>query len=336
MENSTNVPAEEKGMKNSTKRVITSVVYMAVLVALVALKWCIPHTKISGRDVFWGSLGFDAVFCAIAVLGCLEFLRSAGNSKGGWAVPVSNSQRAFTVGFCGLIVPLYVIVEIVMPGEGILAGACAFAVYCMFLAGTSVFDHGNSTVKGATTCIFAMVYCGILPCLLSAINHLPVNSMAAMLVLFVCAVLTDSGAYVIGSLLKRFIPAKLAPKLSPNKTVIGAVGGLIGGILGSLLVLLIMWLFGGINGTKHVLAFNDVYLTFTSEIIHPVVGFILIGLVASVFAQMGDLFESAIKRECGVKDMGNLLPGHGGILDRFDSVLICGVVVLFCFGTVVV
>ena len=52
-------------------------------------------------------------------------------------------------------------------------------------------------------------------------------------------------------------------------------------------------------------------------------------------AQIGDLFESAIKRECGVKDMGKCLPGHGGILDRFDSMLYCSVVVLISFGTII-
>ena len=76
-------------------------------------------------------------------------------------------------------------------------------------------------------------------------------------------------------------------------------------------------------------------LYYTGTHIHPAVCFLLIGLVTSAFAQIGDLFESAIKRECGIKDMGKCLPGHGGILDRFDSMLFSSVVVLFSFGILI-
>ena len=58
---------------------------------------------------------------------------------------------------------------------------------------------------------------------------------------------------------------------------------------------------------------------------------IIIGFAVSVATQFGDLFESAVKRECGVKDMGKLLPGHGGIMDRFDGTLFAGIVVLISF-----
>ena len=67
-----------------------------------------------------------------------------------------------------------------------------------------------------------------------------------------------------------------------------------------------------------------------------VVSFMLIGLVTSIFAQVGDLFESAIKRECQIKDMGKILPGHGGVLDRFDSMLFGCVIVLFSCGMLII
>lgn len=300
-------------------RALTSVIYVVVWVALCALKWCVPGN--------WGALGFDALFCAIAVIGAFEFLRAMGGA--------SYLQRAFTIAFCALVVPLYVLIQLVT-GQGYLAVMCALCVYVVFLACASVFDHANSSVHALITCIFCMLYCGVLPAVLSAINHLERNSMVAILVLFLSTVLTDTGAYLIGSSLKKFVPAKLAPQLSPNKTIIGAVGGLIGGIVGALLAFVIIYYFGGMNGEIIFVGINGVDLTFSSEAIHPVVSLMLVGLCTSVMAQIGDLFESAIKRECQIKDMGNCLPGHGGVLDRFDSMLFCGLVVMLSFGVIII
>ena len=94
---------------------------------------------------------------------------------------------------------------------------------------------------------------------------------------------------------------KLAPRVSPKKTVEGAVGGLIGGVIGMTLMAVI----GG-------MVLGDAFLA-------PV-HVLVFGIVGSAVSQIGDLSFSVIKREFGVKDYGNLLPGHGGILDRFDSV----------------
>lgn len=324
--------------KNSTavKRTVTSVIYMVVVAALCALKWCVPYTTtIFGTNVYWGSLGFDAVFCAISILGSFEFLRAIDSNAEPSGKRISLAQRTFTIAFCAVTVPLYVILEMTWQA-GLLAMVCAFAVYFMCLAATSVFDHEKSSVKGTISCVFCMLYCGILSTLLAAINHLEKNSMAAMLVLIVCTVFTDAGAYIIGSIFKRWIPLKLAPQLSPNKTVIGAVGGALGGILGAVIAYYIMYLCGGMNSEIFLWRFNEVFLEFSSDRIHPIVSFILVGLGTAVLAMIGDLFESAIKRECGIKDMGNLLPGHGGVLDRFDSMLYCGVLVLLAFGTIII
>ena len=318
---------ERLGLSSKQKRILTAAVYVTVWVALCALKWLVPGN--------WGAFGFDIVFCAVSVIGSYEFLRAIDHT----AAPeqkISTPQRAFTIAFCALVIPLYVSVQLTM-NAGFLAVACAFTVYVMFLCATSVFDHRRSTVKGTIYCIFCMLYCGVLSSMMAAINHLTMNSMAAILLLFMSTVLTDTGAFAIGTLFKRWIPAKLAPQLSPNKTVVGAVGGVLGGIAGALLAyLIIYYLGGGINGAEFEMGINGVFLTFSSTKIHPVVTFILVGFATAIMAQVGDLFESAIKRECGIKDMGNLLPGHGGILDRFDSMLYCSAVVLLSFGTIII
>lgn len=314
------------GEKSSSfkKRTVTAIVYVLVWIGLCALKWCAPWGSVAGG---WGSLGFDIIFIAISVIGSFEFLRAVDNSESGFKI--STPQRAFTIAFCAAVVPLYALVDMipVTNGSGFLAIACAFVVYVMFLAATSVFDHGRSTVKGTIYCVFCMLYCGVLSAILSSINHLTVNSMAAIILLFLCTVFTDSGAYIIGSLCKKFIPLKLAPKLSPNKTVIGAIGGLIGGVVAGIISYYVITGLGGLM--------NGVELVTRSTNFSPLLSFILVGLCTSVLCQVGDLFESAIKRECGIKDMGKILPGHGGVLDRFDSMLYCSVVVLLSFGTII-
>ncbi len=326
MENSEMKTAQPKHLSSMQKRCITAAVYLVVWIGLCALKWTVPDN--------WGAIGFDIAFTAVSTIGCYEFLRAVNRPESGQCT-LSSPQYTFTMAFCAIIVPLHTVVQITMK-SGLLAVACAFTIYVMFLAAASVFDHRKSTVKGTIYCVFCMLYCGVLSSILSSINHLGRNSMVAILMLFMATVLSDTGAFALGSALKKVLPLKLAPQLSPNKTVIGAVGGLLGGIIGGVLAYYTIYIFGGVNGQSFILGHNfNVYLTFSSEKIHPIVSFILVGFCTSIMAQIGDLFESAIKRECHIKDMGNCLPGHGGILDRFDSMLYCSVVVLFCFGTII-
>ena len=108
---------------------------------------------------------------------------------------------------------------------------------------------------------------------------------------------SDTFAFFAGLLFGKH---KLTP-VSPKKTVEGAIGGLIGGVIG----MMIMPFVGG-------MVISDAFMSPTMAV--------AFGLLGSVVSQIGDLSFSVIKREFGVKDYGNLLPGHGGILDRFDSV----------------
>ena len=111
------------------------------------------------------------------------------------------------------------------------------------------------------------------------------------------SVVADAGAFFVGNAMGK---RKLAPHLSPNKSIEGAVGGLLAAIVGALLYGLVLKLCG----------YSVNFL-----------GMMVYGLLGSLAGQMGDLAFSAIKREYGVKDYSNLLPGHGGMLDRFDSTI---------------
>ena len=115
---------------------------------------------------------------------------------------------------------------------------------------------------------------------------------------FFCAWITDGFALFAGKALGKH---KLAPNISPNKTVEGAIGG----VLGNLLMCFLLWL---VFKTKYSI----------SE--HITIAWVLISAgVLSVISMFGDLAASTIKRHSGIKDFGNILPGHGGAMDRFDS-----------------
>lgn len=109
---------------------------------------------------------------------------------------------------------------------------------------------------------------------------------------------TDTFAYFAG---KKFGKRKLCPSISPKKTIEGSIGGLAGSVL---IVLLVGYIISNIYNI-HI------------EMIH----LLMLGLLTGIFSQLGDLSASVIKRYCGIKDFGHLMPGHGGILDRIDSLL---------------
>lgn len=119
---------------------------------------------------------------------------------------------------------------------------------------------------------------------------------------FVCAWLTDTGAYFAGSLFGKH---KLAEKISPKKTVEGAIGGLFLSTIGSALYIYIM----------------VAVMVSGKPMTSVVIKFAVLGFLTSAISQLGDLAASCIKRDFEKKDYGNILPGHGGLLDRFDSVL---------------
>lgn len=122
-----------------------------------------------------------------------------------------------------------------------------------------------------------------------------------IIVAFLISMVADSGAYFVG---RAFGKHKLAPVVSPKKTVEGAVGGVVVNILGMIVYTLIL---------NKCFGFTQVNYFYAA----------IYGVVGAVGSILGDLTLSVVKRQVGIKDYGNLIPGHGGILDRFDSTMIC-------------
>lgn len=130
-----------------------------------------------------------------------------------------------------------------------------------------------------------------IPYLLSHIYYL--DGTKYIWLIFIIAFGTDTFAYIVGNL---FGKNKLSPNISPNKTIEGSLGG----ILGSLVLTIIYSLIMGLS---------------------PLWKLVVLSIIVSVFSQMGDLVASKIKRKANIKDYGFIMPGHGGVLDRFDSII---------------
>ncbi len=191
--------------------------------------------------------------------------------------------------------------------------AAAVPVWCYFgcpyvwgygamLVFTAVFAFEMLLSKGKLP-FSQLGYCflgGIaVPFMLSAVVRIRVTSLGVYYVLlpFVIAFCSDTGAYFAGIFLGKH---KLAPSISPKKTVEGFAGGVLAAVLGTMIFgLTMLWGFGH-------------QVNFLYGLVYSIVG--------SCISVAGDLFFSTLKRQVGIKDYGNLIPGHGGILDRFDSV----------------
>ena len=169
-------------------------------------------------------------------------------------------------------------------------------IYTLLLFAEMMMDHVKVRIEMLSVCYLSGV---IVPYMLSALIRIlgMVVGRYVILIPFVVAFLSDGGAYFVGL---RFGRHKLAPVVSPNKTIEGALGGLAAAILGMLLYAIILDLFFPAFRVHYGLA-------------------MLYGLVGSAVGVFGDLCFSVIKRQTGIKDYGNLIPGHGGVLDRFDS-----------------
>ena len=180
---------------------------------------------------------------------------------------------------------------------------CA-SVVLLFLLAVRWFGRENAV---AFQDVCAVLLGGVaIPLAMSCLLRLRLMEFGGGLVLMplVAAFISDSAALFTGMACGKH---KLAPKASPKKTVEGAVGGLVGGIVGMVL-------------------FRIVFFFVTVQALS--IGWcMVIGLVGAFMGQLGDLSFSVIKRQCGIKDYGRLLPGHGGVLDRFDSVIFAAPVV---------
>lgn len=158
------------------------------------------------------------------------------------------------------------------------------------------------------------------------INHFGqyfgINNIGYILIIltFGVSMVTDTFAYIFGMLFGKN-RAKLSPEISPKKSVIGAIMGLVGGLIVGMAGWLMFYQLDILNANL------SAYLNMASSLAL----FSMIGLVGSLATQLGDLVASAVKRKANIKDFSNILPGHGGIMDRIDGEIFCSAVVTILF-----
>ena len=224
------------------------------------------------------------------------------------------------IGFIMIIVPLFYSMESYMPVTAITATGFAFIV---------VFNFDNIDFKTVASEIAFGLY--VLIGFYSILRFkmlLPYATFGwdgAFLFIVVCAIGWggDVFAYFAGYF---FGKKKLAPTLSPKKTKEGAVGGVMGSVA---ITWIIMWIYSII---KPLLEASTAEYHFTA---HQMLFVGLVAAAGSVVGIVGDLFASAVKRQVGIKDYGNIMPGHGGVMDRFDSVLLVAPIVSSFIGFII-
>lgn len=169
-----------------------------------------------------------------------------------------------------------------------------------------LFRGRQPYIANVATTLLGIIYCGWFPLHLIFLRHLSSerfhDGLGFVVLMFTAILMTDIGCYYAGRHLGKH---KLAPIVSPNKTIEGSIGGAVAAVIGALIIgyfLQLEWYFS-----------------------------VMLGFLCTVFAQIGDLCESLLKRDAGVKDSGHSLPGHGGFLDRTDSfILTIPVMYYFC------
>ncbi len=176
--------------------------------------------------------------------------------------------------------------------------------YVFLIFAIEAFRKSQKSLINISTSVFGFIWITIFLSKLTLLRNIADIGFALTLSLFLSVWLCDTMAYTFGS---KFGKSKILPSVSPNKTWVGTIAGLMFSILFMLLLF-------------HFNYFGD-YLN--------VIDAIMLGIITGGFGQLGDFAESLLKREAGIKDSSSILQGHGGILDRFDSLMFAGQLTYF-------
>ena len=321
------------------KRGLTSL----VIVLVVALAFVLKMLVVDGEYLF------DVLILLLTCFACLEMsklLKEMGKSN----------YKYLAVIFPAILYVNHVL-GFVYDSQIGLAWTLAIDVCLVILTFAGTYLYGLATIKKlqkeirikklenttpislafdrAINTALVFIYPALLLMLMTTINHLgsftttfaganaenlKMFSCAGLLLMFVIPASTDTFAFLMGKLIGG---KKLCEKISPNKTIAGAVGGLAWCVLLSCITFLVLNSIPVMN-----VAFSSIGFSIWQVVI--------ISFVGSILAQLGDIFESLLKRKAGVKDSGKILPGHGGILDRCDSYVFVAPMLLLALSIILI
>ena len=232
----------------------------------------------------WGTGALFAIMCAI---GAFELL---------WGTKLVRHPRLILYSvITAALVSLWCTF-----GSSHVWGVAGAFVFCCLLFGEMLLSKAKLHFEKILVCVAGGLLIPYLLCSIVRIRNMELGAYY-ILIPFAMAFLSDSGAYFVGVFYGKH---PLAPTISPKKTVEGFFGGIAGGVLG-------LMIYGLVLSVGFGLKVNFLYA-------------VIYGVLGALASVLGDLAFSVIKRQTGIKDYGNLIPGHGGILDRFDSMTVVG------------
>lgn len=236
-------------------------------------------------------IGGEALFivsCFLSIIGLIEINR---------VLKINESKLSYLSMFLTIV---YYITIYNYKVDGVLL---FLIIMLLSILTFYVYNHPKYSIKDVSIAIFSILYVAVMFSFVYLIREQRgIFGRRTVWLIFIASWGSDTCAYVVG---KLFGKHKLTPILSPKKTVEGAIGGVVGSfLLGALYAYVVFHTWPAGEGVEI-----------------SMIRFGIASALGAIISQIGDLTASAIKREYGVKDYGDIIPGHGGILDRFDSVI---------------
>ena len=267
-------------MKNFITRAITAIVYVVLLVGCTV----------------WNPISSFLFFALVAGATIFEFCTVVNNH---YNANVNRSMSVMAaVILCGVVWEW----KIGMGDYSQMMALYGFTMLYMIIM--ELYRKEEDAIKNWALAFAAQIYVALPFALIPLISVRYDATVSGLsyewiypLSVFIFLWMSDTGAYIVGSLLGKYVPYKLFPRISPNKSWVGSIGG----ALLALTAAAVIWNF--VHGLE-------------------LIEWLGLAIVVTVFGTWGDLVESLIKRQLGIKDSGKILPGHGGLLDRFDSALL--------------